>query len=280
MAKDIDTSRGPRRGCRALAVLLAGALAGGIFFGGVDARASEPALFDPVCSVPASALSMGADLPAVVAALRRGGDVEIVALGSSSTEGAGATSPDKAYPAQLAEELRQRFPNSTITVVNRGIGGQLARQMVERLSRDAIEAKPELVIWQTGTNDALALIDQDDFRGTLVGGIDRLKAAGIDVLLMDLQFYPRSSKSDTYERYVDTMSAVAKSEKVGLFGRYAMMRHWAAADLGLWSGDNFHLGNLGYHCVAEVLAEAIQLQVHGIQQAQAAVSAPVVTAAQ
>lgn len=95
---------------------------------------------------------------------------------------------------------------------------------------------------------------------------------------MDLQYYPSARKSDTYERYVEAMSGVAKDERVGLFGRYAMMRHWAAAERSLWAGDNFHLGNLGYRCVASVLAEVIERQVQDLQEADAAPAATVVTA--
>ena len=96
---------------------------------------------------------------------------------------------------------------------------------------------------------------------------------------MDLQYYPKSRQSDTYERYVEAMSGVAREERIGLFGRYAMMRHWAAAERSLWAGDQFHLGNLGYHCVAAVLAEAIERQVDAVQRAEAAPVVPVVTAA-
>lgn len=279
MAKDNGSAHAARRGRGALGLLVSLMMIGGA--GAVSAADAvvDPTPLDAECAVPASALSLGAGMPAIVAALRAGQDVDIVALGSSSTEGAGATSPEMSYPSRLAAELRERFPDTRINVVNRGIGGQLARQMVDRLGRDALEAKPELVIWQTGTNDALALIDRAEFRSTLIDGIDRLQAAGIDVVLMDLQYYPKSRQSDTYERYVEAMSGVAREERIGLFGRYAMMRHWAAAERSLWAGDQFHLGNLGYHCVAAVLAEAIERQVDAVQRAEAAPVVPVMTAA-
>lgn len=281
MAKDNRPSNSTRSARRALTGPLLAAL---LCFGGTAsaedlvtkivraemgaARGVDLTPLDEACAVPDGSLRFATGMPTVVKALREGAPLRIVALGSSSTEGAGATSPELSYPSRLATELRARFPRSSIEVVNRGIGGQLARQMLERISRDAIEPDPELVIWQTGTNDALALIDQSDFNETLVSGIDRLQEAGIDVMLMDLQFYPRVRKADVYERYVDLMSGVASSERVALFPRYALMRHWAGSEKALWAGDGFHLGNLGYRCVAAVLAEAIERQVEAVQHAE------------
>ncbi|MFN4088983.1 MAG: SGNH/GDSL hydrolase family protein [Alphaproteobacteria bacterium] len=276
MAKDRRTARRRRRDRGALAgqALLGQALFVQALFGlallgltalGGGAFAAQPQAdrtpIDQQCAVPDVSLSVGAPMAAAVQALRDGGDLEIVALGSSSTEGTGATSPELSYPARLAEELRLRFPGARITIINRGVGGQLARHMVDRLARDAIDVKPQLVIWQTGTNDALALVDIADFKATLAEGVARLKRAGIDVMLMDLQYYPNAVKVAAYEHYVEAMSGVAREAEVGLFARYAMMQHWAAADRDLWAGDRFHLGNLGYHCVAAVLAEALERQV-------------------
>ena len=219
------------------------------------------------CAVPDRMLDFAAGLDDLAEALRSGSPVEIVALGSSSTEGAGAGSPETSYPARLQAELASRFPGQEIRVINRGIGGQLAREMLERLRRDVIDERPDLVIWQTGTNDALARIDPAEFASTLKEGLDLLEEAGIDVMLMDLQYYPEVRRPEIYQRYVAEMAAVAEREDVPLFPRFALMQYWSTSqprrEAGLWASDRFHLGPVGYKCVAAVLAEAIEREVQG-----------------
>ena len=230
---------------------------------------------DQECALPDRMLDFAAGLDDLVAALRSGGPVEIVAIGSSSTEGAGAGSPERSYPARLQAELAKRFPGQEIRVINRGIGGQLAREMLERLRRDVIDERPNLVVWQTGTNDAIARIDPAEFAITLKQGIDLLEEAGIEVMLMDLQYYPDVQRPEIYQRYVAEMAAIAEREEVPLFPRFALMQYWSRAqprrDTGLWAGDRFHLGPVGYKCVAAALAEAVEREVQG---ARAQVSGP------
>lgn len=239
------------------------------------AKAADQTPLDRECSVPESMLRFAEGIDDLVETLRTGKPVEIVALGSSSTEGAGAGSPEFSYPARLQAELALRFPGQEIRVVNRGIGGQLAREMLERLTRDAIDEGPQLVVWQTGTNDALARIDPEEFARTLEQGISRLEQAGIDVMLMDLQYYPTVRNPEAYERYVAEMAKVAEREDVALFPRFALMRYWSSRSDpagSLWSADRFHLGALGYKCVAAVLAEAIEREVEGRRAADRAPS--------
>lgn len=228
---------------------------------------------DPECSVPDAMLKFAGGALDLIEALRSGGPVQIVALGSSSTEGAGVDSPDLSYPSRLQAELAKRFPGQEIRVVNRGIGGQLARQMLARLKRDVIDEKPDLVIWQTGTNEALTRTDPQDFAVTIEEGIERLDAAGIDVMLMDLQYFPTVRNPEAYQRYVTEMSAIAAREVVPLFPRFSLMRYWSGrhpqGGSALWASDQFHLGALGYKCVAAVLAELIEREVHGHRHATA-----------
>ena len=83
----------------------------------------------------------------------------IVAIGSSSTQGVGASSPAASYPSRLEAELRKRFPQVDIRVINRGKGGEDAPEELARLERDVIAEHPDLVIWQLGTN---AVLRRDD----------------------------------------------------------------------------------------------------------------------
>lgn len=186
--------------------------------------------------------------------------LRIVALGSSTTSGFGTSSPDKAYPSLLKHELERRFPDGPIEITNGGVNGQLASDMFDRLYRDAITLEPDLVIWQTGTNDALSRVEMEDFYLFLSEGIDRLVEAGIDVVLVDPQFFPGVRNEDSYERYVEAMRAVAEQKRIPLLPRYAIMRHWALASpqpVEMLAWDRFHLNDLGHYCITQALTEVI-----------------------
>ncbi|WP_162136938.1 SGNH/GDSL hydrolase family protein [Magnetospirillum molischianum] len=198
-------------------------------------------------------------LPHVAAKLAGGGPVRVVTLGSSSTAGFGASSADHSYPTRLGELLAQAFRNDQIEVINSGINGQNAEEMVARLYHDAIEEGADLVIWQTGTNDAVSRIDPEKFRDHLERGIAWLAEAGIDLILMDPQFYPGLRSQPVYERYVEVMRETAARHDVPLFPRYELMRHWASLSPppAFLSDDRFHLNDDGYACIAELVAAMI-----------------------
>src|SRR5262249_27504419 len=120
------------------------------------------------CAAPAALARFDAPLPRFAAALASGQPVNIVALGSSGTQGIGASSPAACYPVKLQAELLQRFPQNRIVVENLGIGGQLATDMLARIKTDVIPRQPTLVIWQTGVNDAMRGVKVEEFRQTVI----------------------------------------------------------------------------------------------------------------
>ena len=198
-------------------------------------------------------------LPHFTARLADGGPVRVVTLGSSSTAGSGASSVDHSYPARLGDHLSQAFPASRVEVINSGVNGQNTEEMVARLFHDAIEENADLVIWQTGTNDAVSRIDPEKFREHLERGIAWVREAGIDLILMDPQFYPGLRSQAVYERYVDVMRETAARFAVPLFPRYELMRHWATLSPPptVLADDRFHLNDDGYACLAEQVATMI-----------------------
>src|ERR1700761_2335745 len=128
------------------------------------------------------------ELPPLAQRPNKDAPITIVAFGSPSPQGGGASTPAHAYPAQLELDLDKLVPkDERVTVVNRGIGGEDADDMLARLDRDVIAAKPDLVIWQTGTNDPLRKLPLDRFEAETREGISRMHAAGIDVVLMEPQ---------------------------------------------------------------------------------------------
>ncbi len=237
-----------------LAALLAGILPA--------CAGAEEASSCPEVEVPAIAA------PRLAAAIANGEAVRIVALGSSSTAGAGATLPWRAYPGRLEARLREALPGVPITVMNRGAGGEDAAHMLGRLEHDAVAEAPQLVIWQVGANDALRSLDRDSFRGFLRQGLLQLRTAGIDVVLMDNQRAPRIAARPGHRDY-DAMLAEAAASIPGvvLFSRGALMDAWAATgtpnDAFLIS-DNLHHNDRGYACIAQALSIAV---VSGLPQA-------------
>ena len=224
----------------------------------VPAAAVHPALR---CTAPNGMTRFKVALPNTAQAIRRGEALVIVAIGSSSTEGVGASDQAHTYPVLLAEELRRRWPHLAVTVVNKGIGGETAEQMLARFPRDVLPYRPQLVIWQNGSNQALVSEDVQGYEKTVRDGIARLKASHIDVVLMDPQYAPRVLERPRHKAIVDTIGRVANDSKVAVFQRFAMMRYWVTSGKyrmeDIISRDQLHMNDASYHCIALLLADSL-----------------------
>jgi lysophospholipase L1-like esterase len=216
----------------------------------------------PLCAAPPGWSAIIPPLERFAARIDEGGPVTIVAVGSSSTSGVGASSPEMAYPNRLEAELKARFPRLDIRVLNRGKGGEDAPEELARLGRDVVDLKPDLAIWQVGTN---AVLRRDDLAadGELMHeGVDLLKRSGIDVVLMDLQYAPRVLERPAYSVMEELVSETADREHVGLFRRFALMRYWQrtndADSPGMIGADGLHMTDAGYGCLAADLAAALE----------------------
>jgi len=232
----------------------------------VLARAEEPAkpAEAPVkyaCVAPADLARLDLPLSRAARRLAGGEPITIVAIGSSSTAGAGASSPAMTYPSRLAVELKELLPRATFNVINRGVGGETTREMVARFDADVFAEKPDIVIWQVGSNSVLR--DQPLApSGELVrGGLKRLKAAGVDVILMNPQYAPKVLAKRDADGMVDLIDSMARQTSVDLFQRFALMRYWRLTE-GIpfetfVSADELHLNDWSYGCVAKALAAAI-----------------------
>ncbi|HEY8564744.1 MAG TPA: SGNH/GDSL hydrolase family protein [Beijerinckiaceae bacterium] len=213
----------------------------------------------PQCRVPGSSLYTLAPLRGVKRALRENRAVHVLAIGSSSTVGVGASSPQASYPARLAGELERLFPGIAIDVVNRGMSGESAAAAAERMRNAVAEVDPDLVIWQVGTNDALARVDVDGFRSTLADTVAWLKSHKVDTVIVDPQYTASLAKDEHYQSIVEAIGTVAREARVPLVRRYEAMRYLAGqpSNSGFLSGDRFHLNDLGYRCMAEHVARAV-----------------------
>jgi acyl-CoA thioesterase-1 len=225
-------------------------------FGPVGAYAAEPA-----CSTPPALLSIEPMLSYVAAKLAKRQTLTILAMGSSSTEGIGASSPAATYPSRLEAELRRRFPDRDIRVINRGKGGEDAPEELVRLERDVVTEDPDLVIWQIGTNAALRKLDPAVERDVLRRGIAVIRDSAADIVLMDLQYAPRVVAAPAAAVMETLIAEVAERNRVGLFRRFEIMRHWFSASpdaaASAISPDGLHMNDHSYACLAAGLADAI-----------------------
>jgi lysophospholipase L1-like esterase len=189
----------------------------------------------------------------------QGKPIKIVAIGSSSTYGSGASSPAASYPSRLEAELKAKLPGLPVTVLNKGVGGEEAAQMVARFPADVLDEKPDLVLWQVGSNSVLR--DHPTPALLIRQGIETLKAQGAEVVLINPQFAPKIIVKTNVERALEIITATARDEEVGLFNRFGLMRYWReTAKLPFErfiTPDGVHMNDWGYACVATILADAL-----------------------
>jgi acyl-CoA thioesterase-1 len=202
-------------------------------------------------------------LPHVAHSLAAGGPLRIVAFGSSSTEGIGASSPAAAYPARLAAALKQAQPQSAerIAVINRGIGGEAVDDMLARLDRDVIAPRPDLVIWQTGSNDPLRGVSLDHFRAATIAAVHRIQEAGIDVVLMEPQWCPKLDATPGAYRFRDALREISTSLGLPVIRRSEMMQAWIAEGTltreQLFAPDGLHMADRGYDLLGQAVSAEI-----------------------
>lgn len=199
-------------------------------------------------------------LPRVKEALDHNSELTIVAFGSSSTQGWHSSNIAQSYPAVLQAELSAALPMAHVAVINRGIGGQDASEMVPRIEADVLDVRPTLVIWQVGANGAIKDRDPDLFRRLVIDGVQKMKDAAIDVVLMDNQRAPLILAAPNHVQIDQAMAEVSTRTATGLFDRGALMDQWQLSGHPyeqFISDDGVHHNDLGYRCVARALASAI-----------------------
>lgn len=223
---------------------------------------SQAAAANGGCSVPPDLIKLQEPLPRLLAAVNAHEPIRIVALGSSSTAGTGASSRAHSYPARLEKELRTVWPNNDVRVINAGVAGQLARHMVARIDKHVAPHKPQLVIWQTGVNDAIRGVPIETLKQELRTGIARFRAMGADVVLVNHQFYPRYKKVRNGPLYLSALREVAGQLDVPVMRRFAIMEHLIESaqftPATLLSSDQFHLNDRSYDCMGRLLAQSLR----------------------
>jgi hypothetical protein len=202
-------------GWKSVLFLLAGLSAG------ASARADDP---PKSCDVPAYLLTSDSPLARVASAIKAGGPLDILVVGSRSSTISGAEGD--AYPARLQVALREKLPGTTVNVSVELAPRKTAEDIAPDLGKLAGTKKPTLVVWQTGTVDAIRSVDIDNFRGAVDQGVTALQNAGSDVVLMNMQYSPRTETMVSPASYIDNMRLAAQQHDVPLFDRFAIMTQW------------------------------------------------------
>jgi hypothetical protein len=180
---------------------------------------------ESACYVASHLVQADFALPRVAAAIEAK-HLKIVVLGSTSSTLPGAEGAAKAYPARLEDSLVRRLPETDVKVVTHTKARDSAAEMGKTLEQVLADDKPDLVIWQTGTVDAMLGVDPDEFRSALDDGLDTLQAGKADTVFINMQYSPRTDSMIALGSYLDAMRFVALQREVPLFDRLAVMKHW------------------------------------------------------
>ena len=219
------------------------------------------------CAVAAHLVHADAALPRVAAAIKNK-TLTVIVAGTTSSTLPGATGPAAAYPARLEAALKKKLPDVNVKVISLAKPRQTAAEMAAAFPKVLKDEKPALVIWQTGTADAMRGVSTDDFQATLEQGIGKLHEGGADVIFMNPQYSPRTDAVIATAGYTDTIRWVALGGAVNLFDRLAIMRHWG--ELGtfdlLAATKSLDTAAKVHDCIGRLLADLVSEGVTAVEE--------------
>jgi lysophospholipase L1-like esterase len=221
----------------------------------------------PPCEVPAYLLFSDGTLAKVAAAVKAGKPMNVLVVGSRSSTIPGQEA--SAWPAQLQAALKDKLPSTPVNLSVEILASKTAEETAASLVK-FVEAKgPTLVIWQTGTVDAIRAIDPDDFRNAVDEAVAAVQKADVDVVLLNPQYSPRTETMTSLPPYLDNIRVVAQQHNVPLFDRFAIMRHWnEQGDFDLFSPTHsVELAKRVHACLGRALSKFVIDAAH-LDQAQ------------
>jgi len=222
----------------------------------------------PSCETPQELRTLKRPLLKFRQALTRRQTVNVVAIGSSSTEGDGSSDWDKkSYPGRLQVYLEEKFPQASLKVIKAGVGGQEAPDEAARFKTDVLAKDPALVIWQVGTNAAWKDYFLDDVQIAILHGLARLASSPADVILMNLQYAPAMISEKTMpatKLMLRLIDDAAETFGINVFDRFAIMKYWNTERgipfeqmISNFDNNMLHQNDWSYDCIAAALADAI-----------------------
>jgi hypothetical protein len=231
-----------------LTLVLAALLSGGPAF------AAPPA----ECLMAQNLLERAFPLPYTARAIA-GKKLTVLVVGAGSSRLPGPKGPQSAYPARLQNALTELLPGVAVRVVTDVMRQRTAAAMVKSMKTALAKSKPALVIWQTGTVDAMQAVNPDQFSDTLEEGILMARTAGADVILINAQYSPRTESMIALGTYADDLRWVALQYEVPLFNRFEIMRTWA--DQGTFdftnAKDKLAMAGRVHTCIGWLLANLV-----------------------
>jgi acyl-CoA thioesterase I len=232
-----------------------------LFVCGADGFAQDQASAggpSAACLAYQKGLSLGAWLPRTKTKLEAGQTLKIVALGSSSTTGFGLLNARGAFPDVMKQELVRLHPTARIELINSGRIMENIPDNIARLDDDVLRHRPDLVVWQLGSNDAVWRGIADNSKKILTDAVRRLKAANADVVLVDLQYAPLVLLTSRHVRMEEIIADVSREENIGQFPRFVLMKRAVDAGVrGLVGWDGLHKSVEGHRCIGVALAQMI-----------------------
>ena len=220
------------------------------------AARGEPA--DP-CAVPAYLLFGDSQLDRVRAAVKKDRALRIVALGGTSSTLPGPDGPSSAYPARLEAALTRRLPGIKVTVTALTMPRQTAAEMAGSIDKLLLDHQPSLVVWQTGTYDAVRGTDPEEFRASVADGVEKLQEGGADVVLVNMQYSPRTESIVAIGAYAEAIRWVSREREVPVFDRLAIMRQWYdAGQFDLYKATkDMKMAKSVHNCLGRALGSTI-----------------------
>ncbi len=216
------------------------------------------ALLSKVCQAGATVTTDESPLPNVAAVLAKRKTLRILAMGAAP----GHVGAREGGYTELIEAMLERvLKGIDVIMINRGVSGELAANAATRMKNEVALDKPDLVLWQVGTNDALAYVAADEFALTVKDQIHWLKAHKVDVVLVGLQFAKGMLRDEHYKKIRDTLRNVAAEDNVIVVRFYEAMQIIDQASGAEPVAEAFERNEAGYNCLAQYVARAITLGV-------------------
>lgn len=211
------------------------------------------------CNVPQAQVARPSPLTHLASRIEAGRKVKVLAMGTSSFWSDGSAMGGRNYPSRVGSFLEKMVKGVHVEIVNRGVSGEIASVSARRLINEAATLRPTLVLWQLGTNDAVARVPVSDFEATVRSTVRMLHENKIDVILVGLQYTPKFARDTHYFEIRAALDRIAGEENLLLVRRDRAMEFIARtrANKNLFADDDFNLIDLGYPCMAEHIAQSV-----------------------
>ena len=222
-----------------------------------DAAAPQPPDLSRECQTPGITISGDVELPQVTRAIRLRKKIRIITIGASSK--GGKLNSEDGYQQIIETMVEKTIPGLDVQLINRGVSGELARDAADRIKTEVALNRPDLVLWQLGTHDALMHVPVNEFKATVTETVDWLRSHGIDVVMVGLHYVRNMVRDEHYQAVRAALRATAEQKRILWIGRYEAMQviEQARRTSSGPSPNEFTMTEAGYSCLSEYIARAL-----------------------